>query len=136
MRAALVLAALYAALSAWGSPLAAQQRAVRAAIEGTVYDAAPLGAQRTAVRTAIEGTVYDTVSGRPIPFAVVSVAQVERSTLTDSKGRYRLPIEAGTWDVQVRKIGYRMRSVSVAVSMEDTTPAVRTRHDQCDGRSG
>jgi hypothetical protein len=87
---------------------------------GLIAGVSPVAAQRPAVRNAIEGAVYDTVSGRPIPFAVVSIAQAERSTLTDSRGRYRLPVEAGTWEVQVRKIGYRMASVTVAISSEDT----------------
>lgn len=61
----------------------------------------------------VEGTVRDTVSGDPVPFAIVRVAGTERSTLTARDGRYRIGVRPGSLTVEVRKIGYRMASASV-----------------------
>ena len=79
----------------------------------------PLCAQEQLARpiqAVIEGTVYDTISGRPISFVVVSVASTNLSTLTNRSGRYRLVVPRGEWQLEFRRIGHRMTSVTIQVT--------------------
>ncbi len=61
----------------------------------------------------IEGTVFDTLSGRPIPFAVVSVTNTEFTTLASRRGRYRVLVDDRETQLEFRKLGYRMKAVTV-----------------------
>ena len=61
----------------------------------------------------IEGTVFDTLSGRPIPFAVVSIANTEFTTLASRRGRYRVLVDDRETQLEFRKLGYRMKAVTV-----------------------
>ncbi len=67
-------------------------------------------------RVTVSGTVTSTLSGEPIAFAVVRVAETDSTTLTDRRGRYRLRLPAGTWQLEFRQIGYEVATATVAVT--------------------
>lgn len=69
-------------------------------------------------QVTVSGIVYDTLSGKPIPFAIVRVAQTDSSTLTDRRGHYRLRLPVGEWQLEFRQIGYAVAIETVAVSGE------------------
>jgi hypothetical protein len=77
----------------------------------------PLCAQQDSLMT-VEGVVRDTVSGRPISFAIVRVAESDRSTLTTRDGRYRITVSPGARELQIRKIGYRMATIPLRVDAD------------------
>ena len=58
-------------------------------------------------RVVVEGTVFDTLTGRPVRLAIVRVAGTDQSVLSDDRGRYRLSLPQGEWQLEVRRIGYQ-----------------------------
>ena len=80
----------------------------------------PMTATQRPAQPVIDGAVIDTVSNRPIPFAVVSIAGTRFSTLTNRQGRFRLMSDPADVELQVRKIGYRMGSVTLRVTGDTT----------------
>ncbi|MCH7776437.1 MAG: carboxypeptidase-like regulatory domain-containing protein, partial [Gemmatimonadetes bacterium] len=87
--------------------------------------AAPaVAAQQRATGPAVEGAVYDTVSGKPIPFAVISVAGTGISTLTNRAGRFRVVVNVGEVELEFRKIGFRRQSVIMTVADDTIVPDV------------
>ena len=76
------------------------------------------GQQRQVTGTVVEGTLTDTLSGRPIPFAILRVAGTDNTTLTNSRGRFAVVVAPGEWQFEFRKIGYRMVSIPVSVRGE------------------
>lgn len=83
-------------------------RQLVAAALGLAAVAAPLAAQRDTV--LVRGVVRDSLSGDPIPFTIVRIAESEVTALSGQDGRYRLPLPPGVWTLEFRKIGYRMAS--------------------------
>lgn len=81
-------------------------------------------ARQAVDRPVIEGTVLDTVSSKPVRFAVVSVSGTNISTLTNRQGQFRLTLSPGEWELQFRKIGFRMASVRVFVEGDSTLSIV------------
>ncbi len=81
---------------------------------------AALQAQNTG---QISGTVSDSASGQPIPGAQVIVGGTTLGAVTDNDGRYTVAqVPAGTYTVQVRRIGFTQREVSdVTVTAGSTT---------------
>ncbi len=69
--------------------------------------------QRIGEETVVEGILIDTLSGRPIPFAIIRVAGTDNTTLTNSRGRFTMTVAPGQRQLEFRKIGYRMVSVAV-----------------------
>ena len=87
--------------------------------------AAPaVAAQQRTTGPAVEGAVYDTVSGKPIPFAVISVAGTGISTLTNLAGRFRVVVNVGEVELEFRKIGFRRQSVIMTVAGNTIVPDV------------
>jgi hypothetical protein len=72
----------------------------------------------SASRVTIRGTVYDALSGKPVPFAIVRALQTDSSALTDRRGRYRLRVPAGDWQLEFRQIGYEVATETIAVTGE------------------
>src|SRR5881394_2345521 len=67
----------------------------------------------------IAGTVRDAASGQPIAGAQVTATDLDRATLTDSSGRYRLDgIPAGPHHLGIRLIGYAPHWLHVLVPRE------------------
>jgi hypothetical protein len=78
--------------------------------------AARAGAGEAAGRATVTGMVRDGDSGRPLPFATVSLAGEDRATIADSTGRYALAyLVPGTHDLAARFVGYASRRVQVLV---------------------
>jgi hypothetical protein len=63
----------------------------------------------------VQGVVRDTVTGVPIPFAVVNVTETGQSTLSNRDGRFYIELPSGGWELEVRKIGFRMSARQVVV---------------------
>ena len=76
-------------------------------------------AQRSAVTA--HGTVRDSVSGGPIPGAVVmlqdSAGQTLARTVTDEHGAYAVLAPASTRAIRLLRLGFRPRQVSLPVTM-------------------
>lgn len=65
----------------------------------------------------IVGQITDAQSRAPLPGAVVTVVESGRTVTADSGGRFSLTdLSAGTYSLQVRYLGYEVRSESVAVT--------------------
>ena len=89
--------------------------ALSATVAMLALSSAPdLGAQAAATGS-IAGAVRDS-SGGALGGADVSVAGTALRTVTDTAGRFRLVgVPAGSGTVQVRRLGYRARSIAVLV---------------------
>ena len=79
-----------------------------------IFLSAPLAAQ-----VSVTGTVFDTVSGRPIPHAVIRAAGVDTTSLANGAGHFRMVLQPGRYTLEVRKIGFHMGSIDIVVG--DTT---------------
>jgi outer membrane receptor protein involved in Fe transport len=65
----------------------------------------------------ITGTVAEAGSLQPIPYALVSVAGADRSTLTNQTGQFTLAsLTAGTPTLEVTALGYGTTAVSVSLA--------------------
>ena len=65
---------------------------------------------------SIRGVVTDEESGAPLPGAVISLLDLDRSTLADADGRYvLLEVPAGPQHVGVRRVGYAVRTFHALV---------------------
>ena len=61
-------------------------------------------------------TIRDGVSGAPLPDAVVTLTDVDRASLTDRAGRYRLSaVPSGPQHLSVKHIGYTPRTIHALV---------------------
>ncbi|MEO8451622.1 MAG: DUF5686 family protein [Gemmatimonadota bacterium] len=76
---------------------------------------------------AVEGVVFDTVSGRPVPLAVVWIAKAGGSSLTNDAGFYRVASPRGNVRLEIRRIGYEPASVSVVVGEGTTRRSIYLR---------
>lgn len=67
-----------------------------------------------AQQTAIAGTVTDR-AGQPLGTVTVQVAGTDLGALTDQEGEFRIPVDPGTYELRVQRIGYRTVSRNVTV---------------------
>lgn len=91
---------------------------------GLLLSVAPLAAQGT-----LSGQVTGGDTGEPLPFVNVMVRGVERGTLTDASGGFRLAgVPAGTLVVEASSLGYRtaIQTVSVVAGQTATVDFVLT----------
>lgn len=66
------------------------------------------GLLSTAQTGSITGTVTDANTFKPIPSATIAIASTDKSTATDSLGRYRIQgIIPGTYTINVSVVGYQ-----------------------------
>jgi hypothetical protein len=88
---------------------------------GLAAAAPPLASQGDSARVdrEISGTVYDMLSRKPIPYAIIRVAETDSSTITDRKGFYQLRVPVGNVTLEFRQIGYTMTAVVAAASEDD-----------------
>jgi len=93
------------------SPLTAASTAI--AVWVSCLLASPLRAQESGT---ITGRVIDKASGEAVQGASVAALSTQRGALSRADGRYRFTVPAGTYELQVRLIGYNSikRSVTVA----------------------
>lgn len=69
---------------------------------------------------SITGIVKDAENQQPVAGAVVSITETEESTTTDEKGQYGLyNLDAGTYTVQVRMLGYQTTKQTVVIKNEN-----------------
>ena len=72
-----------------------------------------------AMQGAVVGTVRDGDTGAPLAGAVVALPDADRTTVTNSRGRYALPkVPAGPQHLTVRLIGFAARSLHALVPPE------------------
>lgn len=65
---------------------------------------------------ALMGEVVNATDSEPLPGATVEMVEVERGVTTDEDGRFRLEhLEAGTYALRVRFVGFRPYSEEVSV---------------------
>ncbi len=69
--------------------------------------------ERPGEAVVIHGTVRDSLTRGPVPFAILRITETDSSTITDQQGRFRLQLEPGVWQLEVRRIGYRMASATL-----------------------
>ena len=82
----------------------------------TLQGASPVRAQRPErprEAVVIHGTVRDSLTRGPVPFAILRITETDSSTIADQQGRFRLQLEPGVWQLEVRRIGYRMASATL-----------------------
>src|ERR671918_1356249 len=69
-----------------------------------------------ASQAALAGTIRDGESGEPLAGAAVTLTDVDRATLSDSAGRYRLiAVPPGPQHLSVKRIGYLPRTIHALV---------------------
>ncbi len=74
-----------------------------------------------AQNSTIKGTITDSETGRPIEDVVVSIEQTNSHTHTDEQGKYFfLTINAGNYDIDFNKIGYKRKNISVNVAESES----------------
>ncbi len=105
-------------------PAVSAIRSSSIALLSALMAAPAVAAQERATGPAVEGGVYDTVSGKPIPFAVISVAGTSISTLTNRAGRFRVVVSVGEVELEFRKIGFRRQSLIMTVADDTIVPDV------------
>lgn len=65
----------------------------------------------------LEGEVLDVVSGLPVAVAIVAVPALNRSTVTDELGYFRLEgIPAGFYPIRVMRLGYESLEAEVPIN--------------------
>lgn len=82
--------------------------------------------------TGVRGTIIDADTGMPIPDALVAVLRGgEGETLTDSRGRFEIPLPPGRYDLRIAADLYRGRRWrNVIVRRTFTTIDVKLRPDE------
>lgn len=69
-----------------------------------------------ASQAAVAGTIRDGEGGEPLAGAVVTLTDVDRATVSDSAGRYRLSaVPPGPQHLSVKRIGYSPRTIHALV---------------------
>ena len=75
-------------------------------------------------RGTVDGRVLAYDTGAPLSGANVTTSPATGAFVTDGEGTFTLRnIEEGTYQIAVRKAGYRPNTISVAVREDETTPA-------------
>ncbi|CAN5323737.1 TonB-dependent receptor [soil metagenome] len=68
------------------------------------------------------GIVIDVESSEPVSFAYIHLEQINRSATTDREGRFELRnIPAGTYNVNIHRIGYTSVNRTVEIEPDQTT---------------
>ncbi|MDQ3556300.1 MAG: carboxypeptidase-like regulatory domain-containing protein, partial [Gemmatimonadota bacterium] len=62
----------------------------------------------------VTGTVASAEDGQALSEATVQLVGTNRRTLTDPQGNFSLPVPAGAVRLQVTRVGYTSRTVTVA----------------------
>ncbi len=70
-------------------------------------------------QATVAGTIRDGESGTPLADAVVTLTDLDRATLSDGRGRYRLSaVPAGPQHLSIKRIGYSPRTIHALVPGE------------------
>src|SRR5882757_2600417 len=65
--------------------------------------------QSFAQLATISGAITDG-AGKPVPFATIYIKNTTKGTSANSEGKYQLQLNAGTYDVYFRAVGFRQDS--------------------------
>lgn len=120
---------------------------VSRALAAVAFVAAAAEAQHPDTRGAILLRVVGAETAAPIPYADVRVGSAGFAAFTDSAGRLAIrPLPAGTFTVQVRRVGFRPVTIDVQLAAGETRELrvslplvalrlseVRVRDDVCPG---
>src|SRR5262247_2961482 len=69
---------------------------------------------------SISGTLRDATTNEPLAGAQLVIVDLNRTTVTDADGRYRLErLPSGSHRLLVRRIGYTPRTLEASVPSED-----------------
>ncbi|MEM2009728.1 MAG: carboxypeptidase regulatory-like domain-containing protein [Thermosphaera sp.] len=78
-------------------------------------------AREYAKKTGVEGFVTDSVSGEPIPWALVRVLETNQTFYVNGSGFYRIPLDPGTYTLQFEAWGYESFNTTVEVVLLNGT---------------
>lgn len=71
------------------------------------------GAPKKSYSTMISGRVIDEYSGQPLPFASIMIKETKRSTVTNDKGLFELPVSSDAKTLTVSCVGYEKKTISL-----------------------
>ncbi len=74
-----------------------------------------------AKKSGVEGCVYDAVSGEPITWAEVTVLETGETYKVNASGCFRIPLDPGTYHLNVSAWGYYYKIVEVNVTLLNGT---------------
>ena len=98
-----------------------------AAVAALVGLATPVTAQ-TPATGQVAGVVADSASGQPLSGAQVNVVGTTLGAQTNAEGRYTIPrVPAGTYTLQVRRLGFQPREIPRVVVAAGATVTVDVR---------
>src|SRR5216117_4599220 len=107
-------------LTSYWRPRASHILAAVAILLGLSLGVRPLAAQTGTV----EGTVKAAVTGQPVAGAEVTIGGANIGTRTGTDGRFSLlNVPAGPREIRVLAIGYKLGTLRVTVTADQTTPA-------------
>lgn len=72
-------------------------------------------AQQFAKKSGVEGYVYDIVDHTPIPWATVTVVELNKTVEVSSEGYFRIPLDPGNYTLLFEAWGYQDKTVVVEV---------------------
>ncbi len=67
-------------------------------------------------QAVISGTVVSDETGEKVPYASVYVAETRSGVIADEEGRFILRLRAGSYNIEIRSMGYVTRKVSLHVA--------------------
>lgn len=70
---------------------------------------------------ALKGKITDKSTGDPLIGAGVYVKSLQKGTTSDDKGRYRLDLKVGTYEISVEYLGYEVQTQRVILSCKEVT---------------
>ncbi|MEP7218846.1 MAG: DUF5686 family protein, partial [Bacteroidota bacterium] len=73
----------------------------------------------------VDGTVVDADSRAPIAGVVINITTAGKRTYTNSSGRFRLPVPAGTHTIRATSLGYHDTSITISTGSPHLTIALR-----------
>ncbi len=62
-------------------------------------------------QAVISGTVVSDETGEKVPYASVYVAETRSGVIADEEGRFILRLRAGSYNIEIRSMGYVTRKV-------------------------
>ncbi|MEM1933485.1 MAG: carboxypeptidase regulatory-like domain-containing protein [Desulfurococcaceae archaeon] len=86
------------------------------------YEAVKL-AEEYAKKTGVEGYVYDSISGSAIPWATVTVVEINKTVSVNEEGYFKIPLDPGTYTLLITAWGYYSKNITVKVVLHNGTIA-------------
>ncbi len=80
-------------------------------------------ARQFAKKSGVEGFVYDNVDHSPIPWATVTVLEINKTVKVNGSGYFRIPLDPGTYHLLFEAWGYEPQTIVVNVTLLNGTIA-------------